>query len=257
MTQHYLMVVSIWILSSMASANSFTIGVRIFGGEEATNPIPYQISLQKLRATKWDHFCGGSIISHSYIVTAAHCVYQEEVERLSILAGTTNRLSNSTRYLIQSYIPHPNYRANNHHDIALVQTKHQFQFTSNIAPINFEKRYYIRSGVRCHVSGWGVMERVRTAPFPEELQTTDLWTISNRLCRRFYNVSMNEICTFGMVDEGTCAGDSGGPLVSWDRSHLIGVVSYGPAYCGTGIPDVYTRISVFTNWIRGVIKANL
>lgn len=119
------------------------------------------------------------------------------------------------------------------------------------------------------------MERVRTAPFPEELQTTDLWTISNRLCRRFYNVSMNEICTFGMMDEGTCAvrkilftsyltylikfrqGDSGGPLVSWDRSHLIGVVSYGPAYCGTGIPDVYTRISVFTNWIKGVIKANL
>lgn len=43
-------------------------------------------------------------------------------------------------------------------------------------------------------------------------------------------------------------GDSGGPLAVGNL--LIGVVSYGTSICGLGIPDVYTRVSLFANWIR-------
>lgn len=43
-------------------------------------------------------------------------------------------------------------------------------------------------------------------------------------------------------------GDSGGPLAKGNL--LVGVVSYGTGVCGIGIPDVYTRVSVFAVWIR-------
>lgn len=42
-------------------------------------------------------------------------------------------------------------------------------------------------------------------------------------------------------------GDSGGPLARDDL--LVGVVSYGTSVCAIGVPDVYTRVSVFSEWI--------
>jgi secreted trypsin-like serine protease len=46
-------------------------------------------------------------------------------------------------------------------------------------------------------------------------------------------------------------GDSGGPLVTLDGA-LIGIVSWGVP-CGKGLPDVYTRVSPFKDWIDKTI----
>lgn len=44
---------------------------RIVGGDIATiGQFPYQVSLQSYN----EHICGGSIISSTHILTAAHCV---------------------------------------------------------------------------------------------------------------------------------------------------------------------------------------
>lgn len=46
---------------------------RIIGGQEAEpNSIPYQVFLEVYGETKgW--YCGGSLISENYVVTAGHC----------------------------------------------------------------------------------------------------------------------------------------------------------------------------------------
>ena len=44
----------------------------------------------------------------------------------------------------------------------------------------------------------------------------------------------------------------GGPLVCFGR--LTGIVSYGSALCGNGVPDVYTRVSSFVDWINITIR---
>ncbi|KMQ88769.1 mite allergen der f 3-like protein [Lasius niger] len=46
---------------------------RIVNGEDAKEgEIPYQVSLQDRQISS--HFCGGSVLSEYYVITAAHCV---------------------------------------------------------------------------------------------------------------------------------------------------------------------------------------
>lgn len=46
---------------------------RIFGGEMVNqNEFPFIASLRYIRSAK--HFCGGSIITENWILTAAHCI---------------------------------------------------------------------------------------------------------------------------------------------------------------------------------------
>ena len=42
-------------------------------------------------------------------------------------------------------------------------------------------------------------------------------------------------------------GDSGGPLVADGKQ--IGIVSFGEP-CAVGTPDVFTRVSSYTKWIK-------
>lgn len=43
-------------------------------------------------------------------------------------------------------------------------------------------------------------------------------------------------------------GDSGGPLVADDV--LVGLVSFGMLPCGSGYPDVFTRVFYYRKWIN-------
>ena len=58
----------------------------------------------------------------------------------------------------------------------------------------------------------------------------------------------------------SCQGDSGGPLmtqINSDHWRQIGVVSVG-LHCGeVKLPGVYTRVSAFGDWIRGVVGGDL
>lgn len=59
-------------------------------------------------------------------------------------------------------------------------------------------------------------------------------------------VQATNICSFTTVGQGVCTGDSGNALAIGHS--LIGVVSWASG-CGSGYPDVYTRISSYHNWI--------
>lgn len=55
---------------------SFGLSGRIVGGSEATtNQFPHQAALI-INTDEGQFFCGGSIISTSIILTAAHCIYE-------------------------------------------------------------------------------------------------------------------------------------------------------------------------------------
>lgn len=77
--------------------------------------------------------------------------------------------------------------------------------------------------------------------------------ISNEDCRNGlrnsgyenYVLSTN-LCTLAQSGQGICRADSGSPLAI--NNELIGVASFGVS-CATGVPDVYTRVQSFSDWI--------
>jgi len=51
-------------------------------------------------------------------------------------------------------------------------------------------------------------------------------------------------------------GDSGGPLVVVENGQdiQVGIVSYGDAFCPSGRPGVYTRVSSYIQWMNSVMR---
>ena len=54
-------------------------------------------------------------------------------------------------------------------------------------------------------------------------------------------------------------GDSGGPMnfQKADRTWIvIGIVSFGGRSCTVGMPDVFTRVRYYLNWIYSFVRPN-
>ncbi|GAB0088648.1 hypothetical protein DMENIID0001_031100 [Sergentomyia squamirostris] len=230
-------------------------GERVVGGSNAENPYPYQISLQLLSRGKYRHICGGSIVNERYAVTAAHCVERFQASQLQILAGTTTLSHGGETYKVQEFHIHPDYQVLYTSDIALMRTDRPFNLSnSNIEPVTLTDEY-AEGGEEAVLTGWGNVIPFRPGVFPDNLQQVSLMTLSHSTCNNFHNLSSTEICTTRLFG-GACSGDSGGPLVRKKDKKQIGVVSYGLVVCGSGYPDVFTRVSVFRPWINELTSLN-
>lgn len=88
------------------------------------------------------------------------------------------------------------------------------------------------------------------------LKYANVTTITNDECREMIALApitdFTTICAFsGEFGTGLCSGDSGGPLFNQNR--LIGVASWAKR-CAKGVPDGFTRVSEFADWIEKTIK---
>uniref|UniRef100_W8BW94 Chymotrypsin-C n=1 Tax=Ceratitis capitata TaxID=7213 RepID=W8BW94_CERCA len=243
---------------------------RIVGGHDVPlgQYVPYQVSLQYFtRKNKYQHFCGGSIIAPDRILTAAHCCKDFDVGRMSILAGIRDlNDSEAVRIQVQSYDIHENYEELVTSDIAILKLMEPLNLDgTRIAAIDVRGGEVVGGGVPVTLTGWGLRLPVAfpflppeldNINYPTTLQTMDYHTITNQECKSsgMEDLTDTDICARGTLLKGACSGDSGGPLVTKTNAglHQVGIVSYGLFVCGvfSVIPDVYTRVSVFDEWIR-------
>lgn len=207
-----------------------------------------------------DLFCGATIISGKYGLTAAHCLTGKHAQEIGFLVGDHNintgeDTAAAALYVLEKFDIHPNYDVNTAtNDIAIIKTQKHIKFSYDVGPVCLPFRYSSLSftGETVTVLGWGTTEF--SGMKSEKLLEVNLTIISNEECRGRATakpITDGQICTY-TPEKDACQSDSGGPLLWWapdtHRYHVIGGVSYGLG-CATEIPAVNTRVSSYLAWI--------
>nr|CAH0106510.1 unnamed protein product [Daphnia galeata] len=232
---------------------------RIVGGTEAVpHSLPWQVAL----FIDDQYFCGGSLISNEWVLTAAHCA--DAAVFFDIYLGSHNvRLTAAeepTRVEIRSteYTVHPDWasiRARN--DVALIKLPAPIEFTPEIQPVCLAPSTESdHTGDILHISGWGRRSDNALGISPV-LHEVDVPCISNAECAATFGntIQPGNICVDTTGGHGSCDGDSGGPLtfVNGGVHNQVGIVSFGSsAGCEVGYPDAFARVSYYADWISSV-----
>ena len=237
--------------------SSGPISSRIIGGSSADIvDFPYQVALLGgTSSARYQQFCGGSILSNYWVVTAAHCVDDLSARDVYVLAGTDFlSVGNVRANRVRNILVHPGwYPSTFENDVALLRLKDPLRYSERITPINLPSVEITDfTGV---VSGWGNMSTSGSS-FPQQLQAASVAFVSDISCAEVYGASFDSdsmLCA-GDVDFlfDSCDGDSGGPLQvlidgEWT---LAGIVSWGIGCAIDPYPGVYTRVYSFESWIR-------
>merc|ERR1711973_1062302 len=230
---------------------------KIVGGEEAEpNQWPWIVALFVDDA--W--FCGGSIISENWVMTAAHCV--DGALYFDILAGAHNVRESSEPHRVEitsfNGFTHENWDTSDlSNDIALIELPSPITFNDYIKPSCLPAPGDTADvGELASVIGWGKPSDNAGSISPVLRMVHDIPIMSNRECDSFYGIVGDGIvCIDTEGGRSSCNGDSGGPLITktsskkWDQ---VGIVSFGSAAgCEIGAPAAFTRTEYYLDWIQG------
>jgi len=230
---------------------------RIVGGEEAV-PHSYPWMAALFVDGKW--FCGGTLISDEWVLTAGHCAKDASEMKIMLGAHNVREASEEGRIELTStdFFTHPKYSALTvHNDLALVHLPEKVTFDDNIRPVclpSHSDAGEAMAHLPAVASGWGKPSDGASSISPV-LREVDTETITNLACALEFptNVNKNVICISGKNGKSTCNGDSGGPLhlVTEGVYKQIGITSFGSALgCELGFHAAFTRPASYLEWIE-------
>ena len=237
-----------------AAAPGSTGSARIVGGTAATDGrYPFVVSLQKAGAAgAAAHFCGGSLVADTWVLTAAHCLRAVSVGEFRVVLGTTQLSAGDgeVRRPAEILIA-PGFDGDSTHgaDAALVRLSAPVTEIRPVEPVRPSERARWEPGDLATVVGWGVTDEAGT--------TANDRLLAARVPIR-PDAAMADPDAYGdsfrpthMLGAGppsggrdACFGDSGGPLLVGRGTTLrqIGVVSFGRGCGRPGFPGVYARL---------------
>ncbi|KAJ6637210.1 CLIP domain-containing serine protease HP8 [Pseudolycoriella hygida] len=186
-----------------------------------------------LEQNRIEYECGGTLISKSFVLTAAHCVTNlpPKVEVKSIVLGENNANTKidcdnfhicadpvqefgPAKIIFPSNYNHPPFR----HDIALIKLNNEVKLSEWVTPICLPFGESLSLNLTNHtgeVAGWGLTNSDNEAGTPF-LQTVKMPIHSHERCQqliRTLSLGNEQLCVGGVIGKDSCGGDSGGPLM--------------------------------------------
>ncbi|XP_054918705.1 clotting factor C-like [Dermacentor andersoni] len=231
-------------------------------------------------ALEWVLNCGGSLLSETWVVTAAHCVTYEASrvviprDILRVALGKHFRSDSKDdahvqmRQVAEIHVNFDYDPASYDNDIALLQLDEAVELTPRVRPVclptDRSARVHLQEGKLGVATGWGLTE---SGDYADVLSEAVLPVVANEKCQEAYEragvpltVSEAMFCAgHANATSDACSGDSGGPMVFIDDSVtterrwiLEGVVSWGsPSGCAVANQyGGFTRVFAFLPWIK-------
>ncbi|RZC40182.1 Trypsin domain containing protein, partial [Asbolus verrucosus] len=233
-------------------------GVRIIGGNLArAGQFPFAAAIYTTTSVA-NYFCGGTLISDQWILTAGQCV--DGVHIFTIHLGA-NTLDGKDPYTVlatsDTYVLHPDYdRGTLDNDIGLIWLRLPVTYSGSIR-ITLSQLIFCRfRNYRMVLLLWLsvgdklMMKILDNSGLVNDLRWVHVASISNTQCKITYGdqITDNMVCVTGNFNQGTCRGDSGSPLVqtiSRGHSVVVGVSSFFSGNgCETTDPSGFTRMKL-------------
>jgi trypsin len=262
------------VLAAPAAASA-EIQPRVVGGDDATiEQYPWQAALVFDRAkvsgsTFHRQFCGGSLITPSIVLTAAHCVYDTDPDDessldsddVAVVLGQTQLFGAppDSELDVQS-VTYPadfdpsfgpgNWEVPNN-DIAYLVLAAPYPGASTIDIAGPDEAELWDADSPEEITGWGATaESGAGSGGSNTLQTATVPILPDETCADDYDVyfSADSMVCAGYPEGGidTCFGDSGGPMqapLEDGGYRLVGVTSWGDGCARPDAPGVYTRVA--------------
>ncbi|CAG4945667.1 unnamed protein product [Parnassius apollo] len=237
--------------------------IRIVGGSAASlGQFPWQAGLiSDVVGLSGNGVCGGSLISASRVLTAAHCWFdgRNQAWRFTVVLGSITLFSGGTRLQSTQVVMHNNWNPSTiRNDVAVIYLPENAPLSNTIAVIALPSGSEVNenfAGSTATASGFGLTTDGGQISSNQFLSYVNLNVITNTVCLFSYPfiLQSSNICTSGSGGVGTCQGDSGGPLtvIRNNRPILIGITSFGSARgCERNQPAAYARVTSFLSFIQ-------
>lgn len=229
----------------------------IGGGPSDITAHPWQVIINAANS-----LCSGSLLTSTWVVTAAHCLDSLGPQQVQVWAGMSSLKQRTTANSlpVAEVIVHPQWSASDYtNDIALIRLAGPWtpapERQAISLPTSVDAANWPVAGTGAFISGWGT--EAFKGSSPDQVKRADVQIVASpgAPCGSYgdqFNPSL-QLCA-GQLDGSvdTCQGDSGGPLVVTEagRPLLAGVTSIGND-CGLpDFPGLYTRVTSFIPWIQ-------
>ncbi|XP_048486954.1 trypsin CFT-1-like [Plutella xylostella] len=222
---------------------------------------------------------GGVILTQHHVLTAAHCLIVKindttaatgttilRASEVVIRVGSTYKDRGGSEHATSKTVVHEDYQHSMGFDndvaVLVLPTSVSNYRSSSVQPAVIPPGgYVVPDNASVVAVGWGLTDMNCNNSTPLGLRRVGLRTVDRDTCAARWGQEVPELpdsmlCAglLGAGGAGICMGDSGGPLVY--NGVVVGVASFVMTCDDSFYPQVFMRVSSYTDWINNTVSQN-